>query len=148
MSVEVVRVLPETGLWGRLAAYAEGCPWIAGPHLADMLRGGRFSDWEAAFAALDDGEIVGFCTFLREDYYPDQRYWPWISSIFVDERVRGRRISGLLIEKAEAYARACGFARVYIPSDIQGLYEKYGYAKVDELVNYGGDVDSVYMKEL
>lgn len=148
MSVEIVRAERDGALWGRLAEYAAGCSWIAGPHLADMLREGRFSDWEAVFAALENGQIVGFCTFLREDYYPDRRYWPWISSIFVDERVRGRRISGLLIEKAEEYARACGFACVYIPSGIRGLYEQYGYAKADELINYGGDVDSVYKKEL
>ncbi len=40
------------------------------------------------------------------------------------------------------------FKKVYIPSDMTGFYEKCGFMKIDELVNYGGDVDSVYMREI
>jgi len=68
--------------------------------------------------------------------------------MFVDERVRGQRLSGLLIEAAVAYARACGFTRVYIPSDMTGFYEKYGFMPIDRLVNYGGDTDTIFAKEI
>lgn len=113
-----------------------------------MLRENRFSDWEAAFAAVEDGRIVGYCTFLKTDYYPENRYWPWISSIFVDEAARGRHISHRMIGAAENYARSQGFAKVYIPSDMTGFYEKCGYAPIDALVNYGGDTDTIFMKEI
>ena len=146
--VNVVRVEPAHELWNRLADYAENCSWIAGKHLAMMLRENRFEEWESVFAAVADREIVGYCTFLKTDYYPENRYFPWISSIFVDERHRGRRISQQMIEKVIDYARTVGFSRVYIPSDLVGMYEKYGFSKVDELVNYGGDVDSIYAREI
>ncbi len=146
--MKTVRVRQEDALWERLIGFAENCSWIAGKHLAGMMREKRFEEWEAVFAAVEDGEIVGYCTFLKEDYYPENRYWPWISSVFVDEKFRGRRISALMIEETIRYARECGFERVYIPSDMTGFYEKYGFRKIDELTNYGGDVDSVYMKEI
>lgn len=141
--MKVMRVLPEDRLWGELCEYAQNCSWIAGKHLAGMMREKRFTDWEAVFAAVEGDEIAGYCTFLKEDYYPENRYWPWISSIFVSEAFRGRRISHLLVEEAARYAKGCGFQRVYIPSDMTGFYEKCGFEKIGELVNYGGDTDSV-----
>jgi len=146
--MNVIRVKKEAALWEKLTDYAENCSWIAGKHLAKMLRENRFSEWEAVFAAMEGDEIAGYCTFLKEDYYPENRYWPWISSLFVGEAFRGKRVSHLMIAEAERYAAGCGFEKVYIPSDMTGFYEKCGYRKMDELVNYGGDVDSVYMKEL
>ena len=85
---------------------------------------------------------------MKEPVYPGELTDENISSIFVDESARGHRLSGLLIEAAETYARSLGFKRVYIPSDIVGLYEKYGYKRIDELMNYGGDMDQIFMKEI
>ena len=38
--------------------------------------------------------------------------------------------------------------KVYIPSDMIGFYEKCGFVKNDELVNYGGDTDSIFVKKI
>ncbi len=142
------RVMWCTPLQTRLADFAEHCSWLAGPHVAAMLRENRFSGWETAFAAVRDDEIIGYCTFLQTDYYPDNRYWPWISSIFVDEAHRGQGVCGLLIDAAVDYAKALGFHTVYIPSDMLGCYERYGFEKIGELANYGGDVDNVFARHI
>lgn len=147
-SIKVRRVTPDTPLWEGLANYAEHCSWLAGPHLAGLLRENRFTDWETVFAAFDREEIIGYCTFLKTDYYPENRYWPWISSIFVDEQHRGKGVCGRLIEAAIRYAREQGFTRVYIPSDMTGFYERYGFTKIDELTNYGGDVDNIFARDI
>ncbi len=147
--ISVHRVTPEQpALWDALAAYARNCSWIAGPHLAEMLRENRFTNWEAVFAASRGGEIIGYCTFLKTDYYPENRYWPWISSIFVGEAHRGQGVCGMLIGAAAEYARSCGFRTVYIPSDMTGFYERYGFHKIDELTNYGGDADNIFAKDI
>lgn len=145
---EVVRAQWNTPLYEKLKDFAFNCSWVAGKHLAEMMRDRRFTDWESAFAAVKDGEIIGFCTLLKTDYYPENRYSPWISSMFVDEKFRGKRITGKLIEAAENYAYHLGFEKVYIPSDMDGVYEKFGYKKIDTLVNYAGDTDSIFEKEL
>ena len=130
----------------KLIAYASKCSWLAGPHLADMLKNDVFTDWESAFAAIENEQIVGFCTFMKTDYYPDNKYCPWISSVFVGEEYRGRRISQRMIEEVIEHAKMCRFSAVYIPSDMVGFYEKYGFEKIDELRNYGGDIDSIFVK--
>ena len=53
--------------------------------------------------------------------------YPWISTLFVSEEYRGRRISETLIGFANAYTKEIGFERTYIPTGHIGLYEKYGY---------------------
>ncbi|MBR3927392.1 MAG: GNAT family N-acetyltransferase [Clostridia bacterium] len=144
---EVVRAEKGGEIYKKLEAYAFSCSWPAGKHLAEMMREERFSDWETAFAAVKDNEIIGFCTFLKTDYYPENRYLPWISSIFVDENHRGKRIMGKLIEAAENHAYHLGFEKAYIPSDMNGVYEKFGYKQIDTLVNYAGDTDNIFEKE-
>lgn len=134
--------------WNQLIAYASNCLWIAGKHLANMLEKNVFTEWESVFVAVDKGQIIGFCTFMKTDYYPENRYFPWISCIFVDEEYRGNRISGKMISKVIEFAKECGFEKVYIPSDMLGFYEKYGFVRIDELKNYGGDIDYIFMKEL
>lgn len=127
--------------------YAEGSSWIAGKHIARLMRQSLFQDWESIFGAFDGKQVVGYCTFLKEDYYPDKRYSPWISGLFVDEAYRGQRIRQRLIEEAESYAMERGFSVVYLPSDHEGLYEKYGYEKIDTLTNYAGGVDAIFSKK-
>jgi len=134
--------------WNMLIDYANNCSWIAGSHLARMMEENCFTEWESVFVAVSGNEIVGFCTFLKTDYYPENRYYPWISSIFVGEEHRGKRISEKMISKVIEYAKNQGFSEVYIPSEMEGFYEKYGFVKIDELVNYGGDMDNIYAKRI
>lgn len=49
---------------------------------------------------------------------------------------------------ANEYAKQHGFARTYIPSEHIGLYEKYGYSYLRDIVNYGGGTDRLYVREL
>ena len=95
-----------------------------------------------------NGEIVGMASIMKTDYYPLPELYPWVSSIFVTEAYRGQRISGKLIDFANVYAKEIGFDRTYIPSEHVGLYEKYGYHYLKDIVNYGGGTDRLYVKEL
>ena len=146
--MRIEKVEKDNILWEKVIAYADSCSWVAGKHLAGMMREDIFKDWESVFAAVQKDEVVGFCTLLETDYYPENRYSPWISSIFVDENYRGNRVSQQMIEKVIDYAREQGFSTVYIPSDMIGFYEKYGFNKIDELVNYGGDIDNIFAKKI
>lgn len=146
--MQVKRAEQGSRLAKQLAEYARNCSWVAGGHLAMLLEEKRLTDWETAFVLMDEEDIWGFCTLMKTDYYPEKRYSPWISTVFVDEQKRGERLSGMLVEAAAAYAKEIGFETAYIPSDMLGFYEKYGFEKMDELKNYGGDVDHIFARKL
>lgn len=149
MTPDIIRVTEGSPLAADLLAFVESCSWaeVKG-HLAACIRDWVYTDWECLFAAVCDGRIVGMASIGKTDYYPLPEICPWVSSVFVDEAYRGRRISGLLIDAANEYARSLGFTRTYIPSTHTGLYEKYGYTYLRDIVNYGGGVDRLYVKEL
>lgn len=146
--MKVERIEYNSALWKKAIHFAENCSWIAGKYIASMLRENRFSEWEAFFIAIDNDNIIGYCSFLKEDYYPENRYFPWISSVFVDKSARGKRVSHKMIETVMAYAKENNFSKVYIPSDMNGFYEKCGFIPIDSLKNYGGDMDTIFMREI
>lgn len=146
--MKVERIEYNSALWKKAIHFAENCSWIAGKHIVSMLRENRFSEWEAFFIAIDNDNIIGYCSFLKEDYYPENRYFPWISSVFVDKSARGKRVSHKMIETVMAYAKENNFSKVYIPSNMNGFYEKCGFIPIDSLKNYGGDMDTIFMREI
>ena len=117
-------------------------------HTLRVLRNWEFTDWETMFVAMLDGKIVGMASLLKTDFYPLPEIYPWISSLFVSEEYRGNRISGRLIEFAAARAAELGFEKTYIPTEFEGLYEKYGYRYVGDIVNYAGGKDRLYAKRI
>ena len=138
-----------TPLADALLHFAENFSWLdVKEHTVQLLQNWEFEAWETPFAAMADGQIVGMATIMRSDYYPLPEIFPWISTVFVSEAYRGRRISGMLIDFANRYAREAGFDRTYIPSEHIGLYEKYGYRYVKDIVNYGNGTDRLYVREL
>lgn len=117
-------------------------------HTVQLIGEWRFEDWEAPFAAIASGRIIGMATLMKTDYYPLPEIFPWASTVFVSEEYRGRGVCGKLIEAVNEYARELGFDRTYIPTEFVGLYEKYGYRCIGNIVNYGGGVDRLYVKLL
>ena len=147
--LEFRKVDRDTPLAAALVEFVTNFSWEeVKAHTLQSLARWDFSDWETMFVALLDGKIVGMASLLKTDYYPLPDITPWVSSIFVTESCRGHRISGMLIDFANDYAKQLGFTRTYIPSEHTGLYEKYGYRYLRDIVNYGGGTDRLYAKDL
>lgn len=93
-------------------------------------------------------EIVGMTSIVKTDYYPMPEIYPWISIIFVTEKYLGKRISEKLIYFENEYAKEYDFNKTYIPTEYVGVYEKYGYSYLKEIVNYDNGIDRLYVKQL
>ncbi|MCR5799618.1 MAG: GNAT family N-acetyltransferase [Lachnospiraceae bacterium] len=147
--MRIQKVDKGTNLADELLTFIENCSWNeVKEHMADLVRNWKFTDWETMFVAKADGKIVGMTSVMKEDYYPRPELMPWISSVFVSENYRGLRVSGKLIDYANEYLRGLGFTQSYIPSEHVGLYERYGYHYINDIVNYGGGTDHLFAKEL
>lgn len=148
-ALELKKVAKDTDLARKLIHFVENFSWEdVKEHLLEVLRAWEFCDWETPFVALVNGRIVGMVSIMKEDYYPLPDIYPWVSCVFVEEDYRGHRISEKLISYANEYAKEIGFGKTYIPSEHIGLYEKYGYQYLKDIVNYGGGTDRLYVKEI
>lgn len=88
-------------LWDRVIKYAETCSWAAGRVLAGKMRENDFEANERVIAALHDGDIAAFCTFSNKDELPPEYdFSQFVGFVFVDEKYRGCRLSGKLIDAA------------------------------------------------
>ena len=79
-----------------------------------------------------DGKLVGVCmvSYSVVSVRPD--IYPWIINVYVDEEYRGKNICKTLVTYAIEYLKKNNFKEVYIHALIKGLYEKFGFKKVEE----------------
>ena len=147
--ITIIRVEQRTDTAEELLHFVKNCTWEeAKAHITWMVENWVFTGWERMFAAVKDGSIVGMCALLKTDYYPLPEIFPWVTCVYVSPEHRGQRISQKLIEAANRYAAELGFERTYIPTEFTGLYEKYGYEYVRDIINYGGGKDRLLTKKL
>ncbi len=136
-------------LWEETLELANSCSWEAGGLLAKLMTENSFLDWERVFAACVDGKVAGYCTFSEKDEMPDKYdISPFIGFVFVDERYRGHRISGQMIEAAIEYARTLGYRKIYIMSGEEGLYEKFGFIAIGEYETIYDWTDQLFVRDI
>ena len=134
-------------IWNDVKEYAENCSWRAGKALAREMQRNSFEDWERVIIAVDGGKICGYCTVQKNDCIKNVPYTPYISFVFVGEEYRGNRLSQKLIEYAIEYLRFVGFEKVYLVSDHENLYEKYGFVVIDRKIAPWGEEEKIYMQK-
>lgn len=146
--MEVRKLTIQDEYYNKTIKMAKHCSWGAGPYLAKRMKEQQFEDFEAPFAAIEKGEVVGYCTLTKTDYIPNCSYTPWIGFVFVDEHHRGKRISQQMIQHVLAYAKEIGFKKVYISTEEENLYEKYGFIQMDTLKSHAKTSETILMKEI
>ena len=135
-------------LWDEVKRYAAACSWRAGKSLAQEMQNHAFSDWERVFVLHENGNIYGYCNVEKKDCIPDLTYTPYIGYLFVDEKKRGHRMRQKLILAAMDYLRNVGFHEVYLVSDHENLYEKYGFSVICRAAAPWGAVEKIYHQSL
>jgi Acetyltransferases len=146
--MEIKQIFPNDELWQKLIVYGKNCSWKAGLYFAKQMEDNIFTEWERVFVAIDDNNIAGYCTFVKNDCIPDVKYTPYISCIFVGEQYRGQRLSEKMILSVIEYAKKIKFNEVYIVSNHINLYEKYGFTKIDEKKDYWNNDEKIYRKTI
>ena len=128
----IKKIFPNDKLWQKTIDFSFNCGWSAGIKLAKIMEQNGFTEWESVFVAINEYEnVIGYCTFTKKDCIPNIEYTPYIGYIFVGEQYRGHRISEKMILSVIEYAKGLNFSEVYLISDHENLYEKYGFIKVD-----------------
>jgi len=145
----IQKVNKDSKITNKLIDFIKNFSWIEiKEHMLKIVQKWEFIEWEALFVAIINNEIIGMVTIMKSDYYDLPTIYPWISSVFVSEEYRGNKISGKLIDFANKYAKKVGFKRTYIPTKFIGLYEKYGYKYIQDIINLNGANRHLYVKKL
>ena len=126
--------------------------WDAGVFLHGLLRDQKLKELvgekSRVLMLVDGDQLISFCTLAEKDDIQPTSLTPWIGWLYTFPKYRGRRFAGKLLCHAESLARADGADKVYISTNHEGLYEKYGYEFFGVMKDIGGEDSRVYAKEI
>lgn len=126
--------------------------WDAGQFLYHLLNEGKLKELvgeDTKVLMLTEGdELISFCTLAEKDDIQPTELTPWAGFIYTFPRYRGHRYSGELLKYAENLAKSEGKSAVYISTNHEGLYEKFGYRFLGMMKDISGEDSKVYIKEL
>ena len=126
--------------------------WRAGQYLAELLRCDRFhgrTGEKSRVLLLTEGEqLIAFCTYAQRDEIEDEALTPWAGFVYTFPEYRGKRRMGKLLEHVYGLAKENGFPFLYISTDQEGIYEKYGFRFLETRKNTRGDESRIYCMEI
>lgn len=84
------------------------------------------------FVLLKDEKIIGCSALIINDFISRHDLYPWLACLFIDERERGNEYGNMLMKYAEEQAKKAGFSKLYLTTDLNGYYEKYGWNRIED----------------
>lgn len=105
------------------------------------------SDLPRFYAVVENEKIIGTYALLRNDINSRQDLCPWLACLFVDKEHRGKEIGSLLLNHGLKQAAIKGYKKLYLTSDLEGYYEKYGWKNNGIAYGVSGGYLKIYEKE-
>lgn len=96
------------------------------------------------YLMLKEDEIVGCYALLTNDLISRQDLYPWLGCLYIEEPERGRELGKLLLEHGGQEAFKLGFKTVYLTTDHDGYYEKYGWEIMEDGFDFWGNISKIY----
>ena len=93
---------------------------------------------------IDNNELLGFISLFPKDAKEEPDLSPWFATIYVKSNYRGKGYSKLLANAIINEARNRGFKTLYLKTELDNYYEKYG-AKYIKMIN---DTEKLYKIDL
>lgn len=84
---------------------------------------------------LVDNNLVGFISLFRYDGDERRDLTPWYATMLVKKEYRGMGYSKILNNAIIEEAKRIGYKRVYLKTDLNNYYEKFGAIYIDTLSN-------------
>lgn len=100
------------------------------------------------FIALDDEEPIGTIGLWRCDMVSRQDLFPWLSALYVIPTYRNKGIGKQLQSYLLSYTKSLGYEEIYLYTDLENYYEKFGWENIDRGITYSGEYDNIYKKWL
>jgi GNAT superfamily N-acetyltransferase len=130
------------GVWGNAGNYA---------FYEDAIHNASENDkgLPQFYLLLHDDDIIGCAALIINDFISRHDLYPWVACLYVDEAYRGNQFGSLLLDHAVQCAGNAGFHKVYLTTDLDGYYEKYGWTRMEDGIDlFSGKPSRIYYKEL
>lgn len=121
----------------------------SGIHLRFYLDALRHSSREGMplprfYLLLDSGKAIGCYGLVTNDFISRHDLYPWFAALYVDPRERGRSLGSKLLDHGLNEAARAGFETLYLTTDHDGYYEKYGWTRMEDGFERDGSPARIY----
>ena len=100
------------------------------------------------YAALDgEGKIIAGAGVIENDFHDRLDLAPNLCALFVEEPYRGRGIAGGLLNFAREAMRRTGIEKLYLVTEHENFYERYGWRHAADATGEDGAKMRVYEAE-
>ena len=100
------------------------------------------------YLLLKGKEIIGCYGLIINDFISRHDLYPWLACLYIEERERGKELGKLLLEHGEKEAIRCEFSTLYLTTDHDGYYEKYGWQRIEDGYDLKGARSRIYKSVL
>lgn len=84
---------------------------------------------------LDKNELIGFISIFETDGEERKDLSPWYATMYVKKEYRKKGYSKLLNNAILKEAKKLGYKKIYLKSELNGYYEKFGAIYIEDLKN-------------
>jgi len=100
------------------------------------------------FVALESDKVVGTVSLWRCDLQSRQDIFPWLGGLYVDKTCRKRGIGSALQEHAFEVARNLGYTELYMFTELDKYFERFGWKYCEEIPDESGKMVKLYCRKL
>lgn len=86
-------------------------------------------------ALLDNNIMLGFISLFKYDGLERHDLTPWYATMYVKKEYRNKGYSKLLNNALLKEAKKLGYNKIYLKTNLDNYYEKYGAVYIDKLNN-------------
>ena len=84
---------------------------------------------------INENELVGFISLFKTDGDERTDLSPWYATMYVKEKYRNKGYSKILNNAILKKAKELGYKKVYLKTDLNNYYEKFGARYIENLSN-------------
>ena len=128
--------------------------WGAADFLVSLIDKNEFyktlGEDSKLYLIVKDSSLVSFCTYTNQDCIRDEKLFPWIGFVFTFPEFRGNRYAFDLFDYIFETEREKEnpLEKIYIATDHENLYEKYGFTFIEKRIDVWGDECKIYFKNV
>lgn len=86
-------------------------------------------------ALLDNNIMLGFISLFKYDGIERHDLTPWYATMYVKKEYRNKGYSKLLNNALLKEAKKLGYNKIYLKTNLDNYYEKYGAVYIEKLNN-------------
>jgi N-acetylglutamate synthase-like GNAT family acetyltransferase len=98
------------------------------------------------YVLIKNNRIIGCCGLIVNDFISRHDLMPWLCGVYVSKEERGHQYASYLMDHAVKEANSAGYFRVYLTTDHNGFYEKYGWTRIEDAYEVSGEKTRIYYK--